>query len=410
MMYNPDEMHKLLLMVFLSLFSGVVVAQPPMQRDFLSFQKSFARVEKAFAEKEQWLQKEFEAKGLEWPAKYMYIRSFKYDSQLEIWVKSRSTEPYKLFKSYRVCALAGDLGPKRFEGDYQVPEGFYYIDEFRPNSNYHLALGVNYPNPSDRLLSDEKKPGGAIYVHGSCVTVGCIPLTDPVIEEVYVLAALTKDQGQDFIPIHVFPIKFRNKKAAERLDKYLETHAEYKPMVDVYKLAYYYFNEKRNLPNIIIDDNGHYSLLQHYQIPVIKEPEKYVENTAKRRMPAKQRPLTEKDFYPSVYKQPEFPGGLDAFSKWIASLQNELKPLLPSEKVRAFIDVQFVVDKDGEVVNVEVSSKANNEINNLILDRFESMPKWTPAQRNEGAVAMKLIQTIEINAPPKEEVVEEAEY
>ncbi len=400
--------------LFIALIAMVLgqagMAQPPMQRDFLSFQKSFVRVEKAFSEKELWLQKEFEAKGLEWPAKYMYIRSFKYDSQLEIWVKSRATEPYKLFKSYKVCALAGDLGPKRFEGDYQVPEGFYYINEFRPNSNYHLALGVNYPNPSDRVLSDEKKPGGAIYVHGSCVTVGCIPLTDPIIEELYVLAAITKDQGQDYIPIHVLPIKFRNKKAVERLDKYMEKHPEYQPMVDVYRKTYFYFNEKRNLPNIIIDDNGHYSLLQDYKVPEFKEPEKYVENTEKRRTAAKTRPLTDKDFYAAVYKQPEFPGGLDAFSKWIASLQNELKPLLPSEKIRAYIDVNFVVDKDGEVVNVTVSSKANNEINNLILDRFESMPKWTPAWRNEGNVAMKLIQTIVVEAPPKTEVVEESEY
>ena len=80
------------------------------------------------------LKKQFEEKHLVWPAKYVYIRSFKYDSELEVWVKNESKEQYKLFKTYRVCALAGTLGPKRMEGDYQVPEGFYYINEFNPNS------------------------------------------------------------------------------------------------------------------------------------------------------------------------------------------------------------------------------------------------------------------------------------
>src|SRR3954462_6555492 len=87
------------------------------------------------------LKKQFEEHHLAWPAQAMYIRSFKYDRQLEVWIKSDLKEPYKLFKTYKVCQQSGAMGPKRVEGDYQVPEGFYYINEFNPNSNYHLALG-----------------------------------------------------------------------------------------------------------------------------------------------------------------------------------------------------------------------------------------------------------------------------
>ena len=54
---------------------------------------------------------------------------------------------------------SGTTGPKRAEGDYQVPEGFYYINEFNPNSKYHLSLGLNYPNASDKILSDSIDPG-----------------------------------------------------------------------------------------------------------------------------------------------------------------------------------------------------------------------------------------------------------
>lgn len=94
-------------------------------------------------------------------------------------------EPFTLFKTYKVCALAGSLGLKRMEGDYQLPEGFYYINEFNPKSNYHLSLGINYPNASDKVLSDSYKPGGDIYIHGSCVTVGCIPVKDALLADTF---------------------------------------------------------------------------------------------------------------------------------------------------------------------------------------------------------------------------------
>ena len=150
---------------------------------FLDYQKSIPKITDLMRRKEDTLMRQFKAKGLKWPAKYIYIRSFKYDSNLEVWVKNDQKEAFKLFKSYKVCALAGTLGPKRMQGDYQVPEGFYHINEFNPNSMYHLSLGLNYPNLSDRMLSDSLQPGGDIYIHGSCVTTGCIPITDQQVEE-----------------------------------------------------------------------------------------------------------------------------------------------------------------------------------------------------------------------------------
>lgn len=82
-----------------------------------------------------------------------------------------------------MCMQSGTLGPKRMEGDYQMPEGFYYINEFKPYSNFHLALGINYPNASDKVLSDARRPGGDIYIHGGCVSTGCIAISDQPIEE-----------------------------------------------------------------------------------------------------------------------------------------------------------------------------------------------------------------------------------
>ena len=172
----------------LLLFSWMIVADfVHAQNSFVDYQKSFSRVAKAFNNCEDKLKNQFSEKGLEWPVKQLYIRSFKYNSELQIWVKNSNSDTFSHFKNYKICALAGTMGPKRMDGDYQVPEGFYYINEFNANSTYHLSLGLNYPNPSDKLLSDAMRPGGEIYIHGSCVTVGCIPLTDPMIEELYVL-------------------------------------------------------------------------------------------------------------------------------------------------------------------------------------------------------------------------------
>src|SRR5687768_4047271 len=100
------------------------VRSAALSSSFIEYQKSFPRADESFRRKEDTLQKQFAAKKLAWPAKYIYIRSFKYDSNLEVWVKNELSEPFKLFKTYKVCALAGTLGPKRIEGDYQVPEGF----------------------------------------------------------------------------------------------------------------------------------------------------------------------------------------------------------------------------------------------------------------------------------------------
>jgi murein L,D-transpeptidase YafK len=390
-----------LIVVCFFIATGLFVnAQPPKQRDFLSFQKSFKTVSDAFLNKEDSLKAQFEAKGLVWPAKFVYIRSFKYDSQLEVWVKDKKKDPYKLFKKYKVCALAGNLGPKRFEGDYQVPEGFYYFNEFKAKSNYHLALGINYPNASDRKLSDSIRPGGDVYVHGSCVTVGCIPLTDSPIEELYVLTANTRNAGQDFIPIHVFPVRFKKPKNQDKMAKFLELRPDYEPMVNSMMSVYYYFEQKKQLPTILINSKGDYFIAEdfHYTIPKYVE-HKFVENAVPRIKPTKVANLTDKDFFPSVYKVAAFPGGNAAFQVFVEKLQAELSEYLLPAKKRIFVQVDFVIDKDGNLVNVNVGNNANNEMNNLIIKRFEDLPKWSPAIRQE-AVAIKLQQSLMIEAKP----------
>lgn len=177
------------------------------QNNFKATQIKFERVEKAYNEKWETLQKFIKAAGCGNDFS-MLINAYKSEGKLEVWLKSKSDKTYSLFRTYDFCAHSGTLGPKVVEGDGQTPEGFYYINVFNPMSSFHLSLGVNYPNAVDLARTGKnRKTGGDIYIHGNCITVGCIPLTDEKIKEVYVLAIEARNSGQDKIPVNIYPFK-----------------------------------------------------------------------------------------------------------------------------------------------------------------------------------------------------------
>ena len=183
--------------------------------------------------------------------------AFKKDEVLEVWAKSKTEKHYKLFKSYRICSSSGELGPKRHQGDGQVPEGFYHIQVFNPYSNYHLSLGVSYPNESDRIIG-KSNLGGDIMIHGNCVTIGCIPLTDTYIKEVYILAVEAKNGGQETLPVHIFPSKMVGLSYSKLLDDY----KAYPSLTDFWKnlkTGYDYFETNKSLPKILVDKSGKYT-------------------------------------------------------------------------------------------------------------------------------------------------------
>jgi hypothetical protein len=101
---------------------------------------------------------------------------------LEMWLNG------KFVKRYSLTAFSGGIGPKKREGDGQIPEGVYGIEYLNPNSSYHLSLKVSYPNAWDRKWADEegrKSLGGDIFIHGEDVSIGCIAIGNKNIEEVF---------------------------------------------------------------------------------------------------------------------------------------------------------------------------------------------------------------------------------
>lgn len=114
----------------------------------------------------------------------------KEERRLEVWAPAGPA--WKRLRAYPVLAASGTAGPKLREGDLQVPEGVYRLTAFNPNSSYHLSVRVDYPNADDRAVAraeNRTRLGGDIYIHGKAVSIGCLAIGDPSIEELYVLLA-----------------------------------------------------------------------------------------------------------------------------------------------------------------------------------------------------------------------------
>lgn len=223
------------------------------QTGFKTAQLAYARVKAAYDSKWSVLQADMRAAGFD-PADFdLYIRVFKKEKDLQVWMKKKSETSYRLFRTYEVCASSGSLGPKRKEGDGQVPEGFYTLDLFNPSSNYYLSLRVSYPNASDVILKSGKSAGGAIMVHGNCVTIGCLPMTDDKIKEIYVLCVEARNRQRP-LNIDIFPAKLTDANLKQLVASYPQHAAFWQSL----KPRYSRFEENKNLAPYTIDRKGIY--------------------------------------------------------------------------------------------------------------------------------------------------------
>jgi murein L,D-transpeptidase YafK len=251
--FNPKSKRQYILLFFILLnFAGM--AQSTVKKE----QHHLSRVKQAYATHLVQLNTVLSNLKIEISSLELYIRAYKYEETLEVFVKNKSDEKYIRLFEFPFCVLSGGLGPKRKQGDFQVPEGIYFIDRFNPWSNFHLSLGINYPNVFDKANALNNNPGGDIFIHGNCVSVGCIPITDNLIELLYIVALEANHNGQSKIPVHIFP---------QRLSSipYLTTASWWKPLHNDYHELWQqlaavdrYFNETHTLPKISITKQGYF--------------------------------------------------------------------------------------------------------------------------------------------------------
>jgi len=248
---SPIVLIKFINTLLLVLFLCSAKQQP---QSFKANQLKYSRVKTAYTNKWQELQDLLKGKQLDPNSFSLYIRIFKQEKRLEAWGRNKNEKNYKLIKSYPICASSGGPGPKRQQGDGQVPEGFYDVTAFQPNSSYHLALKVGYPNKSDKLKSRARDLGGDIMIHGNCVTIGCVPIQDGPIEELYVLAVEAKNH-ETSIRVDIFPFSFdvNNKEQFS-----LISNPDAAELWDKLKQAQNYFDQNKVLPLVNIDGKGNY--------------------------------------------------------------------------------------------------------------------------------------------------------
>lgn len=156
-----------------------------------------------------------QAKGMEKDAPVM-ARVFKEEGKLEIW-KQKKSGRYDLIATYDICKWSGKLGPKFVEGDRQAPEGFYDVrpSQLNPQSNYHLAFNMGYPNAYDRAHG---RTGSNLMVHGACSSSGCYSMTDAQVEEIYAFARDAFRGGQTEFQIQAFPFRMTPENMARYKD------------------------------------------------------------------------------------------------------------------------------------------------------------------------------------------------
>ena len=223
------------------------------------FQKLSAeeRVAAARVNREAMLKEKFSKAGLTYPPREVFLRAFKREAVLELWARE-DAGAFRLVAVYPVLAASGGPGPKRREGDRQVPEGFYEIERFNPMSRFHLSLGIDYPNAADRVLSDPARPGGEIFIHGKDVSIGCLAIGDESIEELFLVASEARQRGQRQISAHFFPARMRG----SEWEAYAAAHPDLAGFWAQLQPGFDAFENTRQLPKITVGTNGAYVVQQ----------------------------------------------------------------------------------------------------------------------------------------------------
>lgn len=213
-------MKRIYILLFLAvLVILVVVFKPyiwaaisPMAMKFTKTKTVAERIQQYGDQARARLKPRFEQAHVSYPPRQVTLVGLKTERVLQVYA-SDATGASRFIRSYPIRAASGQLGPKLREGDHQVPEGIYPIESLNPNSRFHLALRVGYPNTFDREQAAKEsrvKLGGDIMIHGSSISVGCLAMGDEAAEDLFVLVS---DTGLPNSTVIIAPVDFRTGKS-----------------------------------------------------------------------------------------------------------------------------------------------------------------------------------------------------
>ena len=191
----------------------------------------------------------------------VYLQIFKEERTLELYGKIGNE--FRLLDSYRICNFSGGLGPKRVQGDFKSPEGFYSVglSQLKPNSRFYRAINVGFPNEYDRQQGYQ---GNYLMIHGNCVSVGCYAMTDAYMDEIYHYVEAALRNGQQRVEVSIYPFRMT--------DSNLQRH-RYSTYINFWKQlqpGYAQFVQTKQPPMVAVSD-GKYVLSR----PLASGPESH---------------------------------------------------------------------------------------------------------------------------------------
>lgn len=182
------------------------IKELPWMRERLRIKTLDEQIQVYGASARERLKPKFESAKAVYPPDKVALVAIKDSLQLHVYA-AQEKQPYRYICSYPILGASGFLGPKLREGDMQVPEGIYQL-ALEPNTPYHLALRLNYPNEYDqkRAAEDGRNPGRDILIHGTTGSVGCMAMGDQGSEDLFVLVYDAHDRN---VLLVIAPVDFR---------------------------------------------------------------------------------------------------------------------------------------------------------------------------------------------------------
>jgi murein L,D-transpeptidase YafK len=193
---------------------------------------------------------------------------YKSELEFQVWAKKKfEKSSYTLIKSFPITdPKVAKLGPKSKYGDSLTPEGVYSI-YFYPSfrwSDFHLAFGISYPNRLDHARrfywNITEKAGGDINIHGFCISIGCIPLGNPIMDEVFFLTRANLQNGAD-ISIMIFPFKFDDEDVNKKHYNEFRTKPRIRDFWQSLEDCHKYFKRYEKIPEFVKNPNNGYYIL-----------------------------------------------------------------------------------------------------------------------------------------------------
>lgn len=101
----------------------------------------------------------------------------------------------------------------------------------------------------------------------------------------------------------------------------------------------------------------------------------------------------EGEIFMVVEQMPQFPGGMEAFDKYLKENLN-YPPLAKQQGIQGKVYVQFVINRDGSISDVKVVRGVDSALDEEALRLINSMPRWIPGKQRGKNVRVSYTKPI----------------